>query len=94
MIRSTSFVSQPRATVRIRPTISASWWFRGTYLPELPPSEPERRQDVLLATRNLLWIAGAVVYVVVSVLILPKPPPLIEPQTKDRKRIDFRTFGR
>ena len=69
-------------------------WFRGTYLPELPPTEAERREVVELTTQNLLWIAGSVLYVVISVLILPKPPPLVEPPLKERKRIDFRTFGR
>lgn len=77
-------------------SVMATWHrIRSEYLPGLPPSEHALRGTMRLAAQNLVWIAAAVVYVIVTVLILPKPARKRPAQPgQATSRIDFRRFGR
>lgn len=56
--------------------VIAMWqWLRDQYLPGLPASDLARRAVAIMAARNLLWIAAAVGYVVVTILVLPTAGP-------------------
>jgi hypothetical protein len=75
--------------------VMAMWqWIRRELLPGIPPDDVARREIVQADCENLLWIAGAVTYVLVSILILPIPPGQSEPPAGESPRIDFRTYGR
>jgi hypothetical protein len=69
-------------------------WLRSAYLPELPESDVMRREIAVTAAHNLVWIAAAVAYVILTILIMPVPVGKSKPAADQPKRIDFRTFGR
>jgi hypothetical protein len=76
-------------------TVMAMWqWLRRVYLPGLPSGDSAERAVALAASANLLWIAGALGYVLITILLLPrseKPPGRSD---SGEQRIDFRRFGR
>ncbi|MBU0616081.1 MAG: hypothetical protein KKI02_00020 [Planctomycetes bacterium] len=75
--------------------VMAMWqWIRGELLPATPPAAGARHEILRTQSANLLWIAAAVAYVFVTVLIFPIPAEKGGPQTGRSDGIDFRTFGR
>ncbi len=75
--------------------VLAMWqWLRNELLPAAPPSAAAQREVLLMQSRNLIWIAAAVGYVLLTILILPIPAGKPDSQTGKPKRIDFRKFGR
>jgi hypothetical protein len=76
-------------------TVMAMWqWLRKEYLPGLPPGESAERAVALAASANLLWIAGALGYVVITILLLPRSEKPAGEGDSGKQRIDFRRFGR
>jgi hypothetical protein len=70
-------------------------WIRGEYLPGVPAVDVEQREMALLMLRNYIWITAAVMYVVVTVLVLRTPPGSSAPESgKARKRGSFHRYGR
>ena len=76
--------------------VMAMWhWISDEYLPLLPASDLARRRMALTAAHNLLWIAAAVVYVLASVLALPRPAAGNDaPAGKAGRRTGVGDFGR
>jgi hypothetical protein len=73
--------------------VMAMWqWIRTQLLPETPPAALARREILQSQMINLLWIAGVVVYVLLTIAIQPIPPAKKRPEKP--RRIDFRTYGR
>ncbi len=77
-------------------SVMAMWHqIRTNYLPHLPASGNALGERFTLVAGNLLWIAAAVVYVLVSVLALPRPAEKTEsPTRRADRRLDFRGPGR
>lgn len=73
--------------------VMAMWqWIRTQLLPEAPAAAFDRRNLLHDQMTNLVWIAGATLYVLLSLGIQPVPP---RKSVSDKpKRIDFRTYGR
>lgn len=70
-------------------------WIRRDYLAELPTADIVQRQMALAVADNLVWIAAGVAYVIVTVLVLPKPAKkTAAPTAKEGGRIDFRKLAR
>jgi hypothetical protein len=70
-------------------------WIHAQYLPELRVGDLARREIATAAAHNLIWIAVTTGYVILTILILPtRISKGDQASGKDRRRIDFRTFGR
>jgi hypothetical protein len=75
--------------------VMAMWqWLRGELLPGIPSADVVRREIVQTDSENLLWIAAAITYVLLSILVLPVPAEKPGPPAGQPQRIDFRTYGR
>jgi hypothetical protein len=73
----------------------AMWqWVHGELLPATPPTAIARREMLQAQAENLLWIAAAIGYVFLTILILPIPARKTELPAGKPGRVDFRTFGR
>lgn len=77
-------------------SMMAMWHqIRRDWLPQLPTSGDALAERLMLAAGNLLWIAAAVGYVLVTVLLLPEPTKRANLQSdKASRQIDFRRRGR
>lgn len=69
-------------------------WIHSELLPGIPSAEVVRREILQTVAENLLWIAAAVAYVLVSILVLPVPRRETTVRAGKPQRIDFRTYGR
>lgn len=71
-------------------------WYRGQVLPGAQvASTPEELTALNTRLGNLLWIAGTIAYLMLSVFVLPTQPD--ESKIRDvggANYVDFRTFGR
>lgn len=59
-----------------------------------PESENLDQTSLLFQSRDLIWIAASVGYVLFSAMLLPSAPPKPPRDPNARQRIDFRTYGR
>jgi hypothetical protein len=76
--------------------VLAMWqWLRNDFVPGLPVADVAGRGAAVMAAHNLVWIAAAVGYVLLTVLVLPSPAKTSEPpRDKPGARIDSRRFSR
>jgi hypothetical protein len=73
-------------------SVMAMWHqIRTDYLPRVSASGDGLAERFALAAGNLLWIAGTVAYVLLTVLLLPRPAKRSEPPGENTGgRVDFR----
>jgi hypothetical protein len=81
--------------ITVLASVLGMWqWIRVELLPIAPHIESLEETSLLFQARNLLWIAGSVIYVLVTFLLLPNAPPRRPRDPNAPQRIDFRTYGR
>lgn len=76
--------------------VMAMWqWVRREHLGRPPTPDVERYRAALTVSRNLVWIGTALVYVIVTILVLPGPAAR-RGARRDQigKRLDSRRFHR
>ena len=69
-------------------------WINTVLLPIAPQRDNLEEAALLFQARDLIWIASAVAYLLLSFLLLPSAPPKEHPDPNAPQRIDFRTYGR
>lgn len=69
-------------------------WIRSELLPPNPDPSNLEHAALLFQARNLIWIAGAAGYVLLTFLLLPLARPKPTPELNTARRVDFRTYGR
>ena len=76
--------------------VMAMWqWLRKEYLPEVPVTDVARSAAAVTISRNLVWIAAALSYVIVTILVLPGAARQSGPRTgKTAGRDDSRRLRR